>query len=84
MATTTSPEFDDILGNFNRIRHDYIPEDPNDKFPKVPIDLLEALEARFPDKAPSLKTPGREIWAAVGNAQVVRFLRDMHERTSSL
>jgi hypothetical protein len=55
-------------------------EDANDDFPRVPTDLLEALMERFPDRAPSISTPERELWAAVGRAEVVRFLREMHQR----
>lgn len=54
--------------------------DPNDHFPRVHPDLVEALEERFPDKCPALGTPEREVWAAVGRAEVVRFLREMSKR----
>lgn len=81
MAIRTS--LGDMTGNF--LQHRYpVPEDPNDKFPSVPLALLEALEARFPDKSPDIKTPDREVWAQVGNSQVVRFLREMHERNPLL
>ena len=63
---------------------DYVPDDPTDKFPRVPLDLLEALELAFPDKAPSITTADRQIWVNVGHAEVVRFLRDMHERPPQL
>lgn len=56
------------------------PEDPNNDFPAVPLSLLYALERRFPDRLPDVTMPEREIWTAVGRAQIVRFLREMHER----
>jgi len=55
-------------------------EDANDDFPRVPTDLLEALMERFPNQCPSISTPERELWAAVGRAEVVTFLRGMHQR----
>ena len=38
-------------------------------------DLLLFLEANFPDRAPSLATPDREILFKAGQVSVVRFLR---------
>ncbi len=54
--------------------------DPNDHFPPVPTDLLEALERLFPDRLPDLRISDRDLGAAIGANNVVRFLRDMHER----
>lgn len=59
-------------------------EDPDDEFPRVPEDLLLALEKRFRDRLPDVSTPDRKIWISVGNSEVVRFLRDMHERPPQL
>ncbi len=59
----------------------YEPEDVNDDFPLVPLALLQALETRFPDRLPTdLTTSDRAILVAIGNVQVVRFLREMHQR----
>ncbi|MDP3869916.1 hypothetical protein [Phenylobacterium sp.] len=33
----------------------------------------------FPDRCPDLDASEREVWAAVGRAEVVRFLRFKHE-----
>lgn len=60
---------------------DFEPADINDAFPRIPVDLLEALEERFPVQLPDLSTSDRAIWASVGRQQVIGFLRDMHERT---
>lgn len=57
-----------------------VPEDPHKNFPAVSLDLIEELERCFPDRCPTLDASDREIWAAVGKAQVVRFLRDMFNR----
>jgi hypothetical protein len=60
---------------------DHEPEDINDDFPRVPFDLLKALEQRFPDRLPTdLSTSDKAIWVLIGTAQVVRFLREMHQR----
>lgn len=47
----------------------------NNKFPHVPLDLLEALEWLFPDKVPSPEVCPK---AAYGSIKVVRFLRAQH------
>jgi hypothetical protein len=58
----------------------YEPYDPNEDFPTVRNELVEALEARFPNQCPSIGTSDREIWAALGRWQVVAFLKDMNLR----
>jgi hypothetical protein len=55
-------------------------EDPNANFPAVPLPLLEELEKRYPDRCPRPDASDREIWMAVGRAQVVLFLREMSNR----
>jgi len=45
------------------------------KFPYVPLDLLEALEWLFPDKVPSPEVCTKE---AYGSVKVTRFLRAQH------
>lgn len=45
------------------------------EFPRVPSDLVEALEVLYPDRCPDIKTSEREVWAALGRAEVVRFLK---------
>jgi hypothetical protein len=49
-------------------------------FPRVPLDLLEALEARFPDKCPDLRISPLDYGVIHGHLEVVRLLREMHER----
>jgi hypothetical protein len=58
--------------------------DMNDSFPRVPRDLLEALEERFPDRCPDLDLPDKKVWSRVGNVEVVRFLREMHNRLPTM
>ncbi|WGD31664.1 hypothetical protein AncyloWKF20_07550 [Ancylobacter sp. WKF20] len=48
---------------------------PEDDFPTVSEALVTALEGRFPDRAPTMTASEREVWASVGRAEVVRFLR---------
>lgn len=55
------------------------PEPSLDLFPSVSADLVEALALRFPDRCPQLTDPEREVWAAVGRAEVVQFLRAQHQ-----
>jgi hypothetical protein len=62
----------------------YEPEDPNENFPSVRTELVEALESSFPDKCPDIGTCEREIWASVGRAQVVRFLKEMSNRAPTM
>lgn len=47
----------------------------NNKFPYVPLDLLEALEWLFPDKVPSPEVCPKESY---GSVKVTRFLRAQH------
>ena len=48
-------------------------------FPLVSRDLLEALEARYPDRCPELSTEEKEVWFASGCAHVIRQLRMAYE-----
>lgn len=47
----------------------------NPELPPIPKDLVEALEARFPVRPPSLKDPEREVWFKAGQLDLVAFLR---------
>lgn len=49
------------------------------QFPPVPLVLVEALEAVFPDRAPRLTCQDRKVWYDAGSVQVVRFLRGKYE-----
>lgn len=53
--------------------------DPDERFPLVPLALLEELERRFPDRCPDPTTPDRQVWLAAGAVQVTRFLRQMYQ-----
>ena len=48
-------------------------------FPPVPRLLLEALEARFPLRSPSLTEADRKIWFNAGARSVVEFLRYQYD-----
>ena len=43
--------------------------------PKIDTELVEYLEKLYPDRAPSLTTPEREVWFQSGQADLVRLLR---------
>lgn len=46
----------------------------------IPAALVKHLEETYPDRCPSLTLPERDVWAATGRAEVVRYLRDLMER----
>lgn len=48
--------------------------------PPVDPELVRFLEAAYPDRCPDPKDHERSIWAKVGNAEVVRFLRHTMEQ----
>lgn len=45
------------------------------KKPLITRDLIEYLEALYPDKCPDVMTPERDIWMDAGSARVVRHLK---------
>ncbi|QXV74653.1 hypothetical protein [Rhizobium phage RHEph21] len=51
-----------------------------DRFPHIPKDLVEALDKRFPERTPSLKTSLEEIRWKGGERAVVRFLLEQYDR----
>lgn len=51
-------------------------------FPRVPTDLLEALEQRFPNQCPDLRISQLDFGVVHGQLSVVRLLREMHGRPS--
>jgi hypothetical protein len=50
-----------------------------ENFPAVSPLLVERLAALYPDQAPSPADTERQIWMAVGRAQVVKKLRQLSE-----
>ncbi|MFB2563640.1 hypothetical protein [Rhizobium sp. IMFF44] len=50
------------------------------RFPYIPKDLIEALDKRFPERTPSLKTSLDEIRWKGGERAVVRFLLEQYDR----
>lgn len=54
------------------------------EFPRVPTDLLEALEERFPDRCPDLRIAPLDYGVIHGQLSVVKLLREMHDRPSIL
>jgi hypothetical protein len=59
-------------------------DDDEFNFPSVPLALLEELERQFPDKVldPKLSEPDRLI--LTGKVLLIRFLREMHQRPSTI
>lgn len=55
-------------------------EEEEDRFPAVPMDLVEALEHQFPDKLPGFLTTEKELAYLIGQVSIVKFLRDMSGR----
>jgi hypothetical protein len=50
--------------------------------PHVPLDLLEALESRFPNVVPDLRISQLDYGKVHGNLEVVRLLREWHNTPS--
>lgn len=48
--------------------------------PTITKELIEYLEAIYPDKAPKLNDSDRQIWATVGQVELVRHLRAIHDQ----
>lgn len=53
-------------------------------YPAVSAELVEALERLYPDRCPSPDASDREIWRAVGRAEVVRFLRELSKQVPTM
>ena len=53
------------------------------KPPVIDRRLIEYLEALYPDRCPDPGLSDREIWMAVGAAQVVRHLRHILEESEN-
>lgn len=50
------------------------------KVPQFTVEQVDYLARIFPDRAPDLETPERQLWAAVGAVNVVRHLRSLLTR----
>ncbi len=50
----------------------------NLKKPNVPLELLQWLQAKFPDRAPSRDDSERHIWIKVGHIEVIQHLEKMY------
>lgn len=46
---------------------------------RVPEDLLNELDRRFPDKCPDIRDSEREIWIKKGERRLVEFLKVVFE-----
>ncbi len=52
---------------------------PNRKYPPVSRDLLEYMNACFPDACPDPAMTDREIWMAVGQRKAVQKLQAIYD-----
>jgi hypothetical protein len=43
--------------------------------------LLAELQKRFPNRAPDLTTPDREVWASAGEQRLIDFLQREYDDT---
>lgn len=66
------------LTRISQTHPNHIEEYEEEEFPRVTEEFIEALEKQFPDRSPKLTDTDREIWASVGRAEVVQFLRTQH------
>jgi hypothetical protein len=59
------------------------PDDARERL-KVLIspEIVECLDALFPDRAPSASTPDRQVWIDAGSAYVVRALTTILDEVS--
>lgn len=51
-----------------------------EKIPHVSRELVERLEKAFPNRCPRITDTNREVWMAVGAAEVVKVLRRWYEQ----
>lgn len=51
-----------------------------EKLPVIPLELLEALDERFPERCPDLNWSEREVWARAGERRVIRLLKRAYEK----
>jgi|TARA_R100000479_G_scaffold174872_2_gene124358 hypothetical protein len=49
--------------------------------PDIPKNLLEELDARFPEKCPSIDEDDRSIWVYAGQRSVVKLLWEHYNRS---
>jgi hypothetical protein len=68
------------MPNIPHWKQDQIEEESTPDYPAVSPALVEVLEGLYPDRCPAPDTSDRDIWRAVGRAEVVRFLRELSNR----
>jgi hypothetical protein len=49
-------------------------------YPRVPTELIEYLEARFPNVCPDLRISQLDYGMVHGRLDIVNLLREMHDR----
>lgn len=55
-------------------------------FPPIPLDILDALQKRFPERSPNEAETYGELMVRAGEARVLRFLRQeyLHQQDNVL
>lgn len=50
------------------------------KEPAIPLGMVDYLESLYPDRCPLKESTDREIWIDVGEANVVRHIKNLWTR----
>ena len=59
-------------------------EDTDIVLPPFSQELIDKLEALYPDQSPDMDWPDRKIWVSAGENRVIRFLRSQFNRQNNL
>jgi hypothetical protein len=51
------------------------------RLPPVDPQLVEWLEAKWPNRVPDIDEADREIWAAVGRQEVIAYIKGIANKT---
>lgn len=51
-----------------------------DDMPLIPQGLIEALQARLPERWPNVEMPDRDIWVRAGQLRLVEFLAHVQKK----
>lgn len=49
------------------------------QFPRIPLDVLEELNKRFPEHCADLQWEEKQVWFMSGQRAVVRFLNHIYQ-----
>jgi len=57
--------------------------EPLTSIPVLAAELIDQLDATFPERCPSMSDPDRKVWFDAGRRSVVTFLLDLVARSES-